>query len=502
MIEILPIKLLTDEESLIYGRLNVSLGKLHRAGLPVGAGIVVTPPEFKLKTVLESFSFASKDVYEQSLSLVKKKISAIPIPEIFQKETKDRKFLLRGQIVKSQKDLWQMLINIWLDEIRVRLWNSGFQKGITESLDPQVIIFIKNPKATGKAYFDPISDEMVVRVSFGKLHANDLGKLDELVKTANKKLFIPCEYEWIDDGGIKFIKVLPYTPQILESVLPQSQPEAGPPLEEEHTKAKSAVKVYLDLSTGQVIPDSIGVDGIYISSEKIFDLNKPAESFENLVYKLVEISTTFPDIPVLFKLADKSEGMGKLRGTLRLLHQQNFFNPQIEVLDFIRHKKEIKNVHIVVPFVRSLSELLQIKRELAVKNLSRKNSLEVWMELCTPENIINLEKYLVSGLDGVVLNLDELVSFINGFDTSEQELIPYKFEIAGLISFLEDSLKLLHKSKVPFIAYGSITLYPQILDFLTEKGVHGIVVEKYEAASIRELLHQTEKRMILRRTDL
>ena len=494
MIEVLPIKLLTDEESLIYGRLNVSLGKLHRSGLPVCAGIVVTPPEFKLKTVLENYNFGSKEVFEQSLNLVKKEISSIPIPEILQKETKGHKLLLTDKVVKSQKDLWHSLLNIWVEEIKIRLWGGGFQKGITEMLEPQVVNFIKNLKAHGRAYFDPISDEVVVRVAMGKLHPNDLQNLDEMVKLGNKKLFIPHEFEWIMDGSIKFTKVLPYTPKVLESILPLSIPLSSKP---EIAKAKSAVSIFLDLSTGQVVDADI--DGVYISSERIFDLNKPNESFENLILKLVESATTYPHLPILLKLADKSEGLGKLRGSLRLLHQQNLFNPLINALDFARHKKGLKNVHIVVPFVRSLSEFLQIKRELAVKNLSRKNSLQLWVEICTPENVINMEKYVVSGLDGVVLNLDELVSFINGFDPKEQELVFYKFEIQGLISFLEDSLKLLHKLKIPFIAYGSISLYPQVLDFLIEKGVQGIVVEKYEAASIKDLLHQTEKRMILRR---
>jgi len=128
----------------------------------------------------------------------------------------------------------------------------------------------------------------------------------------------------------------------------------------------------------------------------------------------------------------------------------------------------------------------------------RKNSLQLWLEAAVPENILNLEDYLVAGLDGVVLNLDELISHINGFDGNTGELMFYKNEVKGLISFLEDSLKILHKSKVPFIAYGSLSLYPQVLDFLVEKGAYGLVVEKYEAPSVHQLLNQTEKKLILK----
>jgi len=61
-------------------------------------------------------------------------------------------------------------------------------------------------------------------------------------------------------------------------------------------------------------------------------------------------------------------------------------------------------------------------------------------------------------------------------------------------------IRLLHKSKMPFIATGSLCFNPKVLEFLVEKGVYGIVAARYEAHSAHELLHQTEKRMILRKT--
>ena len=500
MLEVLPIRLLTEEDCNIFGSLNVNLGKLTRFGFPVGAGIVVTPPQFKLKAVLEHFDFGTKEVFEQSLTLVKKEIEKTPVPQILVKEVgKHKEFLVNGEKVKSAKNLWVVLLTVWLDQIKSKLWSSGFHPGITEDLEPQTVIFVKKVEAAGTAYFDPIQDDVEISVKFGKLHPNDLKKIVEIVQKANKKLFMPYEYEWVLDGGIKISRILPYTP-------PERTYNPGLSIQNqkndlrygiENTKVRSAVKVFFDLSSGFTIEKN--VDGLYIASEKIFDLNKPRESFENLVFKLVEGAVSFPNSPVFFKLADKSEGMGKVRGTLRLLHQKSLFDPLVEALDFVRHKKELTNVHIVIPFVRGVSELLQIKRELATKKLMRKNSLEFWMEIAVPENIINLEDYLIAGVDGVVLNLNELIAHLNGFDPTQEDLMFYKNEVDGMVKFLDDGIRLLHKSKVPFIATGSLSLHPKVLEFLVEKGIFGIVVEKYEAHSAKDLLSQTEKRMVLRR---
>lgn len=495
MVEILPIRSLADEDAPIFGSLNVILAKLHRTGFNVGSGIVVTAPNFKLKSILEHYDFGKKEVFEQSLTLVKKEINSIPIPEILVAEAgKNKEYFVNGENVKSVKNLWPVLLTIWLDQIKNRLWNSGFYPGITESLDPQTVIFTKKIKSFGNVYFDLFADDVVVSVKVGKPHPNDIKKLVEIVKIANKKLLLPYEYGWILDGEVKFVSINQYTPSAVTDSSPIVVGSRASPCK---AVQKSAVKVFFDLSSELTIEKNI--DGVYIDSGKTFDLNKPNDSFENLTFRVVESATSFPNSPVFVKLADKSEGMGKVRGCLRLLHQKSLFDPLTEVLDFARHKKSLTNVHIVVPFVRGVNELLKMKRELAVKKLARKNSLQLWMEVALPENIVNLEEYLIAGIDGVVLNLDELISYFNGVDSAQEELVFYKSEVSGLLKFLEDGIRLLHKSKIPFIAYGSLTFNPKVLEYLVEKGVMGVVVERFEVHSAYDLLSQVEKRMIFRK---
>ncbi len=497
MIEVLPIRLLTDQDTLIFGSLNVALGKLERLGFPVAPGIALTPPNLKLKTTLENFDFGSKEVFQQSLTLVSKEISNIPVPEVLMREAgKQKLFFLNNSKAKGVKALWLVLLNVWLDQIKERLWSSGFYPGITDNLDPQVVTFLKKLESFSISYEDSFQDDVVVSNKLGKIHPADLKKIVELTELANKKLFIPNEYEWVVDRGVKLVGIKPYTssPAVMNfsSVILKTEKDVT------SDKSKSAVKIFFDLSIGLTVEKQL--DGVYIASEKIFDLNRPHESFDKLVFQLVESAISFPDAPVLLKLADMSEGMGKVRGSLRLLHQQSLLSPLVEALDFARHKKGLNNVHIVIPFVRGVSELLQIKRELAAKKLMRKASLQYWMEAAIPENIINLEDYLLVGIDGIVLNLDELIAHLNGFDPAEAELSGYKNEVEGLIKFLEDGIRLLHKSKIPFIASGSICINQKVLEFLVEKGVYGLVVERFEAHSAKDLLNQVEKRMILRKT--
>lgn len=499
MIEVLPLRVLTDEDAPVFGALPVALAGLLRAGMPVADSIVITAPHLKLKTTLEHYDFGAREVFTQSLELVKKEIEKIPVPENLLKEAgREKHFFVSGQKIKSVKALWKKLLEIWLDEIKARLWNSGFHSGITEDLRAQVVAFIKKEQAWGRGYYDEFSEKEEVIVKSGRLKEEQILKIRELIKQGNKKLFLPYEYEWILEGGIKLTQVFPQ-PHPLASPKMHTMTTCLPaqPCKQEEIRKKSAVKVFFDLSSGFTIEKDI--DGIYIASEKIYDLNKPQSSFDEMLFKLVDCAVTFPNSPVYFKLADKSEGMGKVRGTLRLLHQKSLLDPMLTALDFARHKKNLGNVHVVIPYVRCVNELLQIKRELAVKKLMRKNSLQIWVEMCVPENIVNIEHYLIAGIDGVVLNLDELSAHIGGYDPQEAEMVFYRNEADALLKFLEDAIKLMHKSKIPFTAYGSLCFYPKVLEYLVEKGVYGIVAERYDVHCAYDLLRQTEKRIVLRR---
>src|SRR3990167_8662209 len=107
MIEVLPISSLREEDSLLFGNLNVLLGKLVSSGLPVARGVVVTAPSLHLQTVLENYDFGSHHVFEQSLTLVKKDLEKIPVPEVLQSSLKSQQKFLK-QFVSA--NLVQLLL--------------------------------------------------------------------------------------------------------------------------------------------------------------------------------------------------------------------------------------------------------------------------------------------------------------------------------------------------------------------------------------------------------
>ncbi|MBI2601367.1 hypothetical protein HYW42_05460 [Candidatus Daviesbacteria bacterium] len=513
MVEILPIKNLHDEDAQIFGNLNVLLGKLFHLKLSVARGVVVTPQDFRLKTVLEHYDFGSKEVFEQSLTLVKKELYKLPFPQNLVLELKKHnKFFLNGKVLTSTKEVWSQLIESWLEQIRKRLWNDGFSKGLTENLNPQKIVFINRFSAAGRAEFNKEEKDAILQISQGKVTAPNAHALEELIMQADKKLIVSYLYEWIVDDHKVFISdIKPYVPLVQpQTILPDEHVLTEP--KKVVIRENSTVKVFVDLSASNSNSEDLNrnyeIDGVFLAGEKIIKPEITKEGLEDLILKLVDLANTFVDKPVLFKLPDFSEGMGQVRGSMRLIHQPNVLNSILESVVYSRFKhlrvqKEEKvhgysNIHVVIPFVRGVSEFLEMKRSLAIKKLIRKNSLQIFLELSVPENIINLEEYVIGGLDGVVINLDEILSHLLGFDHTQQELHFYKKQTDSLLKFLEPGISLLHKNKVAFLVSGTLTLVPEIIEFLVFKGVKGIVVEGYELYSVHQLLGQVEKKVILK----
>src|SRR5947209_3768167 len=111
--DVLPISSLRDDDSLLFGNLNILLTKLSSSNIPIAKGLVVVPPIFRLKTILEYFDFGSNEVFEQSLDLVKKEFEKTPIPDELIIHTKNnKKFLVADQEIRSVKELWIILLNL------------------------------------------------------------------------------------------------------------------------------------------------------------------------------------------------------------------------------------------------------------------------------------------------------------------------------------------------------------------------------------------------------
>ncbi len=489
--DLLPIKSIHETDAALVGVDLLNLSSLHRLGLPVPEGIVVFPPEFKLRSVLEYFDLQKREVFEQRLEIIKQQVKKIPVP------TELDELLLKKKI--AVLPTWHSLLEVWLNEIRARIWNQGFSPKLTQNLLAHPIFFTNPIIASGEASFSKGAQDSDIKITTGSLSPEELHLIDGIVKKGDQALFLPQVYFWIKDGkassSIKIVKLKGANEDIkVEEEVPVSPLPAG-------KSRKSAINIFLNLEDSLSFEE--GIQGILIPAQT--HQGAIENSFEKLIFQLVEAGQTFPGSPVIFKLSNRADRFGGIRGSLRLLHQESLLKSEVEAFLFARNKKGLLNLELAVPLTQSIEQFLEIKRALASLGVSRKGSLKLWLEIAVLENIINIKDYLNAGLSGVIFNFDELNAWLNGVDPLDSENIALQSpqlgsrQVKTLKLFLQPAIKELHNLKLPMIALSN-NLSDDLLEFLVEVGFWGIVVQKVHLPSIHEHLGFLEKRLIRKRS--
>lgn len=467
----LPIKSIREEDTLMVGQQLVLLGKLSHLGFPIAEGIIVLPPEFNLKFHLENFQIQDLEVFEQRLDVIKREFFKTPIPEDLEK-------ILISKKIDPAK-LWKNLLESWLGEIRSVFLRVGFERGLLSRLSAQPVFFTSKIICSGEAYFDYKAGKLIFSTDKGSLSEKLEAQLQDVIKKGDKKLFLPQVYHFIIDTSLKLIKLKPFTDSLEGSMIQSISAE-----EQIIRKTSGAVKVFLTL--GEDLTIDPNVDGILIEGERINDFDKKA-------IQLMESASLMGERPVIYKLSNFSDRFGGVRGTQRLIHQESVLKKDVGAILFVRNKKQLLNVQVGIPHVRSLGEFLELKKILNTYGISRKGSLKLWLEIAVPENVINLEKYIDGGVDGVIININELSAWLGGFDPSHSEIYFYQKQIELISSFLEPALKILHKQNLPFLVTGDQVMHSDMLRFLVSKGVWGIAVDQPNILSFDDYLNLLEK---------
>ncbi|EKD91354.1 MAG: hypothetical protein ACD_30C00018G0002 [uncultured bacterium] len=193
---ILPIKFLTSYDKNIFGEDLVNLSLLHRMGVPVASGIVVSPPSELVKKVRSHEKFGSiKNLKEQ-----------------FTNSEEAKKLFLSFKEKKLTEKIWNDLLDRWFERLEIEIERKGSLDINKLPLKAEAIFFTKKIKSEGVAYISQLRKLVEVKTERGELDPQRFSELDSLIEEANKKLLLSYLYDWIlDDEGFKLIRLRPFT---------------------------------------------------------------------------------------------------------------------------------------------------------------------------------------------------------------------------------------------------------------------------------------------------
>ena len=234
---------------------------------------------------------------------------------------------------------------------------------------------------------------------------------------------------------------------------------------------------------------------------------------ENLAKDLATICGAFYPRPVIFRTTDfktneyrnliggekyeetEENPMLGYRGVSRYIHDKDVFMLELEAIKYVRNVKLLTNLNIMLPFVRTVDELIEVKKIIAASGLKRGKDLLLYMMAEIPSNFIILEDFIKAGIDGVSIGSNDLTMLVLGVDRDNSRLTESFDEMNKAVQIaIEKIVKTCSKYKILSSICGQApSNYPELVRNLIRWGIDSISVAPDVINKTRRIIYNIER---------
>ncbi len=187
------------------------------------------------------------------------------------------------------------------------------------------------------------------------------------------------------------------------------------------------------------------------------------------------------------------------RGASRYIADPEMFALELEAIKKVREEHDLKNLWIMIPFVRTITEASECIRLIEQSGLKQGHDFKIWMMCEIPSNVILLEKFLDLGIDGISIGSNDLTQLTLGVDRDNQTLAKLFDERDEAIQLsIEYVIKTCRKRNVTCSICGQApSVYPEITEMMVKAGTTSVSVTPDMIIQTRKLIASVEKRLML-----
>jgi len=318
---------------------------------------------------------------------------------------------------------------------------------------------------------------------------------------------------------------------IIEEVLAKKK-EVGIPKPEEIPKTKT--KVYVNLSIpeladkihAETLADGVGLlraehmmlgigkhprllieeGGEQLMVDKFADgIAQVAKSFRPgpVVYRFLDFKPDeFLSIPGGEKYEREAGHVGPnpligYRGCFRYVKEPDIFRLECRAIKKVREELGLKNVWVMLPFVRTIQEFQAAKKIMEEEGLKRGPDFKHWIMCEVPSTVLLIDKFIDEGMDGISFGTNDLTMLILGIDRDDaaiQEI--YDERNLAVLRAMSYVIRVCKKRGVTTSICGQApSNYPEIVEFLLGEGATSLSVNPDKVIETRLLVAEIEKKL-------
>ena len=193
---------------------------------------------------------------------------------------------------------------------------------------------------------------------------------------------------------------------------------------------------------------------------------------------------------------EESNPMLGFRGAFRYTRDEAVFQLELEAIKQVRNERGLTNLWVMIPFVRTVDELVTVKQIMTASGLVPTDTFKLWMMVEIPSNVILLDDFIDVGIDGVSIGSNDLTMLILGTDRDNSLVAPaFNEQNKAVLWALERVITTAKARGITSSLCGqAASQYPELVKKLIEWGITSVSVSPDAIETTRKLIAEIEKR--------
>jgi pyruvate,water dikinase len=255
--------------------------------------------------------------------------------------------------------------------------------------------------------------------------------------------------------------------------------------------------------------------------KKMLKEGRGKEFVEKLAEKLRIFATAFYPRPVVYRTTDfktneyrnlaggeefepkEANPMMGYRGCARYISEPEVFSLELQAIKKVRDEYGLKNLWVMLPFVRRIGELRGIKEMLKHHGIHHTRDFKLWIMVEVPSTVFLIDKFCEEGIDGVSIGSNDLTQLILGIDRDNETLAEgFDERNHAVLRAIEHVIKVCKQYNVTVSLCGQApSVYPEFAEKLVEFGITSISVNPDAVERTKRIVASAEMRVLLKRLE-
>ena len=187
------------------------------------------------------------------------------------------------------------------------------------------------------------------------------------------------------------------------------------------------------------------------------------------------------------------------RGCFRYVKEPDVFRLECRAVKKVREEFKLTNVHVMLPFVRTLEDFRNAKKILEEEGLKRGPDFKLWIMVEVPATVLLIDKFVQEGIDGISFGTNDLTMLILGIDRDDasiQEI--YDERNLAVLRAMSHVIRVCREAGVTTSICGQApSNYPEVVEFLVREGAVSLSVNPDRVIETKLLVASIEQKLIL-----